>query len=88
MSSGSDLDFESILVYPDNVKPLLVWRHSVWQKTGVSLNNMIMSCVACHVSWYLVRHVARVSEALQEALVAVAGVVAIEAQVGPLRKDT
>ena len=43
--TGSDLDLESILMYPDNIKPLWVRRHSVRQQTGVSLNNIMMSRV-------------------------------------------
>ena len=42
--SGSDLDLESVLMYPDNIEPLLVRRHSVQQQTWVSLKY-----VTCHV---------------------------------------
>ena len=48
--SGSDLDLESVLMYPDNIEPLLVRRHSVQQQTWVSLKHVTMSRVTCHAS--------------------------------------
>ena len=48
--SGSDLDLESVLMYPDNIEPLLVRRHSVQQQTWVSLKYVTMSRVTCHAS--------------------------------------